>query len=117
MDQTVPNIDLAYEVVGGNAIEGWDFVFTATATDDMSGMDRVEFYLNDVLQATVTGTGPTYEWGFTYHGGLTITIKATAFDVAGLDASDEVANPQSHSSSHGSSQQTVVPKVVTLLTR
>jgi hypothetical protein len=112
MDQTVPDIDLAYEVTGGSALEGWDFVFTATATDDTSGMDRVEFYLNDVLQDTVPGPGPTYQWGFTYYGGLVITIRATGFDVAGLDASDQVVNPES---SHSQSMPSVVVKKVVSL--
>jgi hypothetical protein len=96
MDQNTPDVDIAYEVVGGSALEGWDFVFTATATDDMSGMDRVEFFLNDVLQETVPGSGPTYQWGFKYYGGLAITIRSDAIDIAGNLASDQVANPSSY---------------------
>ena len=62
IDQLPSVIFLTYEVIGGNPWDGWEFLFTATATDDCSGMDRVEFFLNDVLQETVTGPGPQYSW-------------------------------------------------------
>jgi hypothetical protein len=91
IDKTKPVIVFSYEVTGGNQVQGWDVTFTADATDATSGMDRVEFYLNDVLQATVSGPGPIYEWVLeNYHGGLQITIKATAFDKAGNYESESV---------------------------
>ena len=90
MDQTPPVIMLQYEVLSGNILQGWEMVFEAEATDATSGMERVEFDLNDVLQETVTGPGPLYTWSFTYHGGLKITIKAEGFDFAGLSAYAEV---------------------------
>ena len=69
IDQTAPTISLTYEVVGGNPFKGWDLCFTATATDELSLMDRVEFYLNNYtnssFQKTVIGPGPTYQW--VYH--------------------------------------------------
>jgi len=89
IDQTVPEVDLAYEV-GGNKLQGWMFTFTATATDKTSGMERVEFYLNEVWQETVTGSGPEYQWSFIYHGGLNIIVKAKGFDKAGNWAYDDV---------------------------
>jgi hypothetical protein len=96
MDQTDPTIDLVYEVLGGNPIEGWDMLFTATANDLTSGMDRVMFYLNDGHVATVSGTGPTYEWGFKYYGDFKFDIRADAYDVAGNMASDLVEEPESY---------------------
>ena len=39
-------------------------ILTATCSDAMSGMDRVEFYKNGELQETVSGAGPDYEWRF-----------------------------------------------------
>jgi hypothetical protein len=69
IDYTAPEIDLTFEVTGGNRLSGWDLTFTATATDCISGMNRVEFYLNNstggFLQKTVDGSGPLYQW--TYH--------------------------------------------------
>jgi hypothetical protein len=66
IDRTKPIISLTYEVTGGNPIKGWDLLFTATATDDLSGMNKVEFYANLELQETVTGPGPTYQWVYHY---------------------------------------------------
>jgi hypothetical protein len=66
IDQLPPDVELVYEVIGGNPWEGWEFLFTSTAVDACSGLDRVEFYLNDVLQDTVTGPGPIYSWSFIY---------------------------------------------------
>ena len=62
IDQTKPTITLEYEITGGNQIQGWELTFTATATDDTSGMDKVEFYVNNKLKETVNGSGPTYIW-------------------------------------------------------
>lgn len=62
IDKTKPFITLEYSVVGGNRWRGWNLLYTATAIDAMSGMERVEFYKNDELQTTITGPGPTYEW-------------------------------------------------------
>ena len=61
IDQTKPDIDLYYEIIGGNKWNGWDILLTAYAEDDMSGMERVEFYYKDKLQGTINGTEPYYE--------------------------------------------------------
>ncbi|KYK20375.1 hypothetical protein AYK24_03805 [Thermoplasmatales archaeon SG8-52-4] len=90
-DLTKPHVNLVYEVKGKGKNGGWIIEFTATATDSKSGMDRVEFYLNDVLQDTVNGSGPTYQWSFIYNGGLNISITAGAFDNVGNKALDEVS--------------------------
>jgi len=73
IDQTEPEIYLTYEVVGGNKWQGWDWVFTALAIEDMSGMERVEFYLflyRDFNKFTVYGAGPEYTWEVTVPGFL-----------------------------------------------
>jgi hypothetical protein len=93
IDQTNPIIDIAYEVIGGNPQQGWDFIFTATATDSTSGIERVEFYLNDELQETVYGSGPEYQWWYRYYGDLNVEIRADAYDCAGNTASDH-ADPR-----------------------
>ena len=95
MDQTVPTIDLKYEVTGGNALQGWEFTFTATATDAMSGMDYVEFYFNGVYQTVVEGEGPEYVWTIQYNPMPNAFVDAVGYDVAGNDASDRVDNPKS----------------------
>jgi hypothetical protein len=97
MDQTAPATtadDFTYEIVDGNQYQGWDILFTVNATDAMSDMDRVEFYLNDVLQETVLGTGPTYTWEFTYWFNLHVFIKAVAYDVAGNSIFFVIEDPE-----------------------
>ena len=79
IDQTKPTIDLVFEVVGGNPNEGWEFLFTATACDTTSGMERVEFYDEEGLQDTVYGLGPTYEWSSLYN-----EFPDNTYDVFGL---------------------------------
>jgi len=93
VDKTPPDVSLEYEVVGGNLLQGWDYLFTAIATDSMSGMDSVEFYHNNVLQATVYGPGPEYTWQIKYWAVPRATFKATAYDKVENSASDEIMNP------------------------
>jgi len=99
IDQTVPDVSLTYEIVGGNMYQGWDFEFTAEAYDEMSDMNRVEFYFNNELQYTEEGTGPQYIWTLRYWPIPKAIFRATAFDNAGLFNSDEIIDPttQSHS--------------------
>jgi len=94
MDQTDPLIDLTYSWIDGPDPSNWWMIFTANVTDETSKVDRVEFYLNDVLQDTVIGPGPEYIWQFLYSGGLHITIKAVAYDKAGNIAYDKVIDPE-----------------------
>jgi hypothetical protein len=96
MDQTKPTIGMTYEVTG-NGITGYIFTFTATATDEMSGMERVEFYFNDYLQSTVNGSGPTYQWTIEYMPFPNVVVKAIGYDVAGNQNFDEIEDPKPHS--------------------
>ncbi len=103
IDQTVPEVDLIYEVLGWTPLEGWEFQFTATATDAMSGMESVEFYFNNELQSTVDGPGPTYVFTVFYIPlpGNAI-FRSRAYDIAGLFSDDEIINPET--SSHSTPQ-------------
>ncbi|UCF50440.1 MAG: hypothetical protein JSU91_02870 [Thermoplasmatales archaeon] len=62
IDKTSPDVEVTWEIIGGNPIVGWEILITVNVNENYSGMDRVEFYLNDVLQETVHGSGPTYNW-------------------------------------------------------
>ena len=75
IDQTEPDISLYYEVTGGNLLLGWEITFTADATDIMSGMERVEFYVNYILQETVYGAGPEYCWILQSHYRLNNPVR------------------------------------------
>jgi len=93
VDKTPPEISLSYEVTSGNPLQGWEFTFTATATDTMSGMDRVEFYFNDELQETVTGLGPDYLWSLMYWPIPNGKFWVKAYDKAGNSAWDDIIEP------------------------
>ncbi|UCF49599.1 MAG: hypothetical protein JSU91_07565, partial [Thermoplasmatales archaeon] len=99
IDQTVPDISLSYEV-SGNKLLGWKFTFYAMATDEMSNMNRVEIYLNDLIQETIVGPGPEYEWTIKYDPIPNAHFKATAFDNAGLFDTDEIVDPTVRPHSH-----------------
>jgi len=64
LDQTKPDIDLkqtinikpfSYNLTKCDVTTVWTIILNATATDETSGMERVEFYLNERLQETVYG--------------------------------------------------------------
>jgi len=97
MDTTPPQIFLNY-TWEGNPWHGYEFIFTATCTDSMSGMDKVEFYLNDEVEYVVTGPGPTYVWNYSSTPLPSVIVKAIAYDMAGLTNSAEIINPHSDQS-------------------
>ncbi len=61
IDQTPPIIDLTLETDKEYGI--WYITFTATCSDATSGMDRVEFYMDDEL--VCTDDEAPYEWIYT----------------------------------------------------
>jgi hypothetical protein len=78
------------DIVGGNMYTGWDFLLTTTATDETSGMERVEFYISSELQETVYGEGPEYTWQFRFWPIPRAIFWVKAYDNAGLIGIDEV---------------------------
>ena len=80
IDQTEPYIDLAYEIIGDNRWQGWEIIFIAIATDAMTNIDRIEFYLNDLLIETVYGPELTLIY-FPING--SDIVKIIAYDIAG----------------------------------
>jgi len=89
MDQTDPEIDAAWDSYqeGGR----WYVRFTITATDVMSGMERVDMWINLGIHETITGAGPTYEFVIQWSGVFkTVTFKFVAYDIAGHSDYDEI---------------------------
>ncbi|EMR75080.1 Carboxypeptidase regulatory-like domain-containing protein [Thermoplasmatales archaeon SCGC AB-540-F20] len=64
IDQTPPDIEeVEWETFQEPPIFGiWYVTFTCNATDNISGMDRVEMYINEGLHEVITGAGPIYEF-------------------------------------------------------
>jgi hypothetical protein len=91
-DQTVPEIDFTYEWSGDKA--PYTFTFNATATDATSGMQRVEFWFNYVLQETIVGSGPYYVWEILWVPLPHVIMRAIAYDFAGLNAFDDIVDPK-----------------------
>ena len=110
IDQTPPTIELTWQVSGD------DLIFTATCSDATSGVDRVEFYINDVL--AFTDDMEPYVWILYYQGGP-YTYKAIVFDIAGNSAfvivkdSDVESYSNSQSRQQSSTGSTVVTKATT----
>jgi cold shock CspA family protein len=98
MDQTSPVISLDYEWNDTGESTPYLFTFNATATDDTSKMQRVEFWLNAVLQETVIGPGPLYTMSIPYVPLPKAIFRAIAYDFAGLSAFDDVIDPRSKNS-------------------
>ena len=65
IDQTDPKIDISYEWIGTKP--PYEIIVTASTSDAMSGMERVEFYFNDELKETVYGPGPEYVWRYIFY--------------------------------------------------
>jgi len=88
MDQTPPDVGIVYEITGGTWLTGWEIAFMVTGDDATSGVERVEFYINDVLQETISGPGPLYEWTFHLPSN---SIQVIGF-IRNLDITEEYVN-------------------------
>jgi len=112
LDKTKPVITMNYTWYG-NAFQGYGFIFNVTANDAMSGMEKVEFYVNDVLQEIITGAGPYYVWELRYLPPCDLYIKGIAYDKAGNNNFKEIKNPTNYENHQNQSHsQTVLKQVL-----
>jgi|GEM_PF-1330994 len=102
IDRTPPNITLTKEQINILTVK-----FTAQVSDATSGIDRVEFYLDGVIQ--YNDTQSPYEWTWMGVGDHTVTAKA--FDMAGNLASSSMSTPYVQSQE----QNLVVQKINKLI--
>ena len=87
IDSGDPVVDLVYEAYEED--DGWHVDFTASVSDDTSGIDKVEFYIGSSLEGTLTEA--PFVWSIAWEDGYeSETFKATAYDNAGNSASDTV---------------------------
>ena len=77
----------------------WEITFYINITEEISGMERIEFYLNGVLQVTVTGPGPIYGWSFTLIPIPNLEIKIIVWDIACNNATFIINGSDFHSHS------------------
>jgi hypothetical protein len=110
MDQTIPEIDLTYEWEGTSP--PWTFHFIVNATDATSGMERVEYYLNEGLEKIITGPGPEYIFSLLYVPPPYALWTAIAYDMAGLENSDFVENPDQTTNVKTGSSSSEVGKII-----
>jgi hypothetical protein len=98
MDQIKPDISARWESYKKGLT--WYVKFTCDASDRISGMDRVEMYINDELTQNITGSGP-YEFVIKWSTKVnTSMFKFVSYDIAGnsafdlIDGSDVVSRSQ-----------------------
>ncbi len=65
-------------------------IFTANATDATSGINRVEFYLQGVLE--FTDTEAPYQWTLSPVPNANLTVKVIAYDNAGFSATSSTSS-------------------------
>jgi len=89
IDQTVPDIEeVVWEAFEDPSGSGhWYVKFTCDAVDETSGMDRVEFYINDGLHEVIVGSGPIYEFTIEFQY---CTFWFVHYDVAGNWIEDDI---------------------------
>jgi len=80
IDQTPPTIELIVEKTGTNT-----WLLTADVYDETSGVNRVEFYVNDEYVGNATEY--PYQWGYS---GSAHTAQAIVFDNAGNSEESEI---------------------------
>ncbi len=83
IDLTLPTITLEKSW----SLDKTVITFEADVSDATSGVERVEFYLDDVFQETLTS--PPYEWDYTKVVGESPIIVGTVYDFAGNSQSDD----------------------------
>ncbi len=89
IDQTPPDIELTKKSGLNDKV-----TFTANCEDDVSGVERVDFYLDDVLQETFTEA--PYQW--TWTGTEEHMVYAIGYNYAGLfEISTTLSTPHSFS--------------------
>jgi len=84
-DTIPPVVTLTVEKIFFNK---WKFI--AIANDADSGMDRVEFYVDNQLLGNVTDPGPCYEWIWITTDNKNHSVQAIAYDLAGNSAASKV---------------------------
>jgi hypothetical protein len=115
MDQTKPVVPEKISYYAFKENRYWYVTLSVNCTDVTSGMDRVEWATNDVVQNITTGPGPIYNWTIQWSSVVDPpTLKAIAYDKAGnsdfvtINGSDIKSYPFSQSSQQSSNNQNLL---------
>lgn len=94
LDKTKPTIFLSYNVTGSNPLKNqYELTFYVDASDATSGLDRCEFYFNELIQITIDGPGPQYQWSYNFTALPHVIVKAVVYDTTGNSISDQIEDP------------------------
>ena len=85
-DTTPPTVDVTYPA-NGASVSG-TVMITAAASDTETGINQVEFYLNNNLVGTDVASPYEYVWDTDGYSG-SVAIKAVAYDGANNSAADD----------------------------
>ncbi len=100
IDKTPPIMYMNY-TWGGNFWYGYWISINLICYDPTSDIGRVEWYWNGALVYTAEGPGPEFLYNYTWEQGMpSYTIKAIAYNGAGLFNSAELINPFSIQNHH-----------------
>jgi hypothetical protein len=94
IDKTKPTIFMSYNVTEEHPLMNrYKLTFYVDASDATSGLNRCEFYFNELIQVTIEGPGPQYQWSYNYSALPHVIVKAVVYDVTGNDISDQIEDP------------------------
>jgi hypothetical protein len=95
IDQTQPTVTLFWDI-SGNRFTGYKVTWYAYADDTLSGMDRVDFDIEGVVQ--FSDYDEPYQWTVNWSNQFKkLPVKAIAYDNAGNFDWDVAGPPDSHS--------------------
>jgi len=86
VDTTPPTVAITSPANGSSVSKGTTVTISATASDNR-GVQKVLFYVNNVLKCTDTTSPYSCKWPVPSQKGVQYTLKATAYDTSNNTAS------------------------------
>lgn len=85
-DTTNPYVLITYPINGSNVSRNSNLTITANASDS-SGINRVEFYVNNSLECTDYSANYSCNWHVPVKKNVNYTIRSQAYDTVGNSSS------------------------------
>lgn len=85
IDRTPPELTVEWEVTKLEH-KKWQVTFFINSLDNTSGVERLDFIVNDVLIETISYPGQTYNLNFIIEGKASLKFKFLVFNGAGIQA-------------------------------